>query len=109
MKNISKGIWIGGVLVLVAGVLMFLGPFAGCRHPGWRDGSFAPPFCGRGHRFKDKDFSERALKHMDSHVEELNLNETQRQSYEALKTKLKVHFEEGKAKRIEEKPRCVLL
>ena len=32
-------------------------------------------------------------------MEELNLNETQRQSYEALKTRLKAHLEDGKAKR----------
>jgi Spy/CpxP family protein refolding chaperone len=101
MKNISKGIWIGGVLVFIAGVLIFLGPIAGCRPPGWHHGSFAPPFCGRGHRFADKDFSERVLKHMDRHVEELKLTETQQQRYEALKTKLKAHLEEGKTRRVE--------
>lgn len=99
MKGISKGLWIGGGLVFIAGVMMFLGPFAGCRPPGWRDGSFAPPFCTKGPRFAGRDFSERILKHMDSHVEELNLTETQRQSYEALKTKLKACLEDGKARR----------
>lgn len=99
MKRVSKGIWIGGAFVLVASVLMLLGPIAGCRPPGWRDGSFAPPFCRRGPGFADRDFPERALKHMDRHVEELNLTEAQRQSYEALKSRLKAHFEEGKAKR----------
>jgi hypothetical protein len=100
MKRVSRKIGIGGVLVFVAGVLVFCGPFAGCRPPAWRDGPFAPSFCKRGPPgFADKNFSERVLKHMDSHVEELNLNETQRQSYEALKTRLKAHFEEGKAKR----------
>jgi len=48
MKGISKGIWIGGVVVFVAGVLMFLGPFAGCSPPGWRHGPFSPSFLREG-------------------------------------------------------------
>jgi hypothetical protein len=99
MKNISKGIWIGGVLVFVVGVLMFLGPIAGCGHRGWHHGPFSHPFSRRGHPFANKDFSERMLKHMDRHVEELKLTETQQKSYEALKTRLKADLEAGKARR----------
>lgn len=101
MKGISKGLWVGGILVAVAGAVILLGPVAGCRPPGWRDGPFAPSFCARGPRFADKDFSERVLKHVDRHVEELNLTETQQRSYETLKSKLKADLEEGKTRRVE--------
>jgi Spy/CpxP family protein refolding chaperone len=101
MKSISKGLWIGGILVVVAGAVILLGPVAGCRPPGWRDGPFEPSFCRRGPRFADSDFSERILKHVDRHVAELSLTETQQQSYEALKGKLKTHLQEGKTRRVE--------
>jgi hypothetical protein len=48
---------------------------------------------GWGHpRFSDKNFSERMLKRMDSKVEELDLTEGQRETYEEIKTKIEANL-----------------
>ncbi|MFC1822343.1 Spy/CpxP family protein refolding chaperone [Thermodesulfobacteriota bacterium] len=94
MGKKNKRLLVGGVAVSLLIVAVLFGQIAGCRpfHGGhW--GKFGSERC------LGRDFSEHALKHFDSHVEELNLTDEQKERYVQIRMRAKAHMENNAEKR----------
>lgn len=57
--------------------------------------------CGphRFHRFRDRDFPKRLMKHWDKHVAELDLSEPQRERYEEIREEILASLEKAREDR----------
>ena len=94
MEKRSKSISIGNYAALLLIVMVFLGQTAGCRsYHGEHGGKF-----GHGRCF-EKDFSEHVLERFDSHAEELDLTDKQKESYVQIRLKAKAYMEKNAEKR----------
>jgi Spy/CpxP family protein refolding chaperone len=95
-KHMIIGAIVISVLILASFGLVVADGTRGVRGEETRYGFHRRPF---HHGFHGKDMADFFMARMDSRIAFLELNETQRQTYEEIKAKIKAHMEEGIADR----------
>ncbi len=88
----KKVVTVTGCVLLGLSGLLFIGKLGGCKPPGFKPGY---PCAG----FRGKGLADLVLTRLDKHVEELDLSQEQRKSYEEIRAKLEEHLSEGQARR----------
>jgi hypothetical protein len=80
MKN-QKKFFIAGVIMMIAALFSGCGPHLCSKERGWGH-----------HGFKDKDFPERIMKRLDRKVDDLDLSESQSETYKEIRAKIKANL-----------------
>lgn len=103
MTDRKKAVVIGGVVLSILGLLLFVGNIAGCgphRYADRDDDSWSD-HKHKHSKFWAGRFQEHIENHLDEKVEELDLSESQKEQYEEIKQELVAKLKQGFKKRKE--------